>query len=358
MVGSGHDASSGSARGQRRVARQATRDAQQPSTTTGSVQSVVASLGRLGTTAQRDHEYAKTGVDTGCEMYVSLEANQSGFEDWYNAKFVHRVLDPKIAEGEKKRRTRRNMLMLNALTSARGTAAAPAEPVPDNAAGPEVADGAPVRVVAPEIQAVIDQIAAEELFDTQQQFELLLKYVSDESDMKESILKVIADNDQQQFNTGKENMDYICEEMAKATSPIALQKAMWAGIKRDGLLEQPKAYATRFKVAAQHCGRTPLDINLAFMKTVTAPWKNDPQLREKMSNLESQHRKNLQDNVDLHIDEIAEDATSEEALAVTKTVNQLEHERTLMPTSNDGAGSSWGSSDVISDSTCYFTIVG
>ena len=123
MAGSGHDASSGGARGQRRAARQATRDAQQSSTTTtGSVQSVVASLGRLGTTTQRDHEYAKTGVDTGCEMYVNLGANQSGFKDWYDAKFVHRVLDPKIAEGEKKRRTRRDMLMLNALTSARGTA--------------------------------------------------------------------------------------------------------------------------------------------------------------------------------------------------------------------------------------------
>ena len=336
MAGSGHDASSGSARGQR-AARRATRDAQQPSTTTGSVQSVVASLGRLGATAQRDHEYAKTGVDTGCEIYVSLGANQCGFEDWYDTKFVHRVLDPKIAEGEKKRRTRRNTLILNAMTSARGTTAAPAEPVPDGAAGPE---GAPARVVAPEIQAVIDDIAAEELFNTQEQFELLLKYVSDEADMKESILKVIADNDQQQFNTGKQKMDYFREEMAKATAPTALHKAMWAGIQRNGLLEQPKAYATRFKVAAQHCGRTTIDINLAFMKTVTAPWTNDPQLREKLSTLESEHRKNLQDNVNLHIDEIAEDVTEEEALAVTKTVNELEHEGTLMPTSNDGASSS------------------
>ena len=283
MAGSGHDASSGSARGQR-AARRATRDAQQPSTTTGSVQSVVASLGRLGATAQRDHEYAKTGVDTGCEIYVSLGANQCGFEDWYDTKFVHRVLDPKIAEGEKKRRTRRNTLILNAMTSARGTTAAPAEPVPDGAAGPE---GAPARVVAPEIQAVIDDIAAEELFNTQEQFELLLKYVSDEADMKESILKVIADNDQQQFNTGKQKMDYFREEMAKATAPTALHKAMWAGIQRNGLLEQPKAYATRFKVAAQHCGRTTIDINLAFMKTVTAPWTNDPQLREKLSTLEA-----------------------------------------------------------------------
>ena len=167
-----------------------------------------------------------------------------------------------------------------------------------------------------------------------------VKYVSDESDMKESILKVIADNDQLRFNTGKQKMDYFCEEMAKATSLIALHKTMWAGIKRDGFLETPKAYATRFTMAALHCGRTPLDINLLFMKTVTTPQKNDPRLREKMSNLETQHVKNLQDNISLHIDEIAEDATEYEALAYTKAVNQMEHEGTLMPTSNDGAGSS------------------
>ena len=36
--------------------------------------------------------------------------------------------------------------------------------------------------------------------------------------MKEAILKVIADNDEMRFNTGKQKMDYFREEMAKATS--------------------------------------------------------------------------------------------------------------------------------------------
>ena len=56
---------------------------------------------RLGT-GSHCHEYAKTGVDTGCEVYVGLGANQSGFQDLYATKFVHRVLDPKIAGGVKK----------------------------------------------------------------------------------------------------------------------------------------------------------------------------------------------------------------------------------------------------------------
>ena len=129
MESSGHDASGGDAISQRRAAREAaregTREAQQPTTTTGSVQSVVASLGRLGTSSKRHYEYAKTGVVTRCEMYVSLGANQSGFKDWYDTKFVHRVLDPKVAEGVKKSETKRDTLMLNALTSARGTARQP-----------------------------------------------------------------------------------------------------------------------------------------------------------------------------------------------------------------------------------------
>ena len=98
---------------------------------------------------------------------------------------------------------------------------------------------------------------------------------------------------------------------------------MWPGIKRDGIMEQAKAYATRFRRAAQHCGRTPGDIDLLFMKRVTAPWENDPQLRLQRTNMESRHIMNLQDNINLHIDEIAADATRYEALAFTKAVNQM-----------------------------------
>ena len=79
---------------------------------------------------------------------------------------------------------------------------------------------------------MIDRIAAQELFDPQHQFNLLMHHVFDESDMKEAILKVIADNDDMRFNTSTQKMDYFREEMSMATSPLALQKALWAGIQR------------------------------------------------------------------------------------------------------------------------------
>ena len=86
-----------------------------------------------------------------------------------DTKFVRRVLDPKIAEGVKKSETKRDMLMLSALTSSRGTAVALAELVLDDVVL-EADAGAPVRVISPEIHTMIDRIAAQELFDPQQQF--------------------------------------------------------------------------------------------------------------------------------------------------------------------------------------------
>ena len=103
-------------------------------------------MGRLGT-GSHCHEYAKTGVDTGCEVYVGLGANQSGFQDWYATKFVHRVLDPKIAGGVEKSESKRDTLILRALQSTRGTAPAPAD-----ADVPEIGEGAPARVISPEIE--------------------------------------------------------------------------------------------------------------------------------------------------------------------------------------------------------------
>ena len=64
----------------------------------------------------------------------------------------------------------------------------------------------------------------------------MVKYVHEEANMKEAILERIA-LDPETYHTGRERLDYFIESMAKSTSPVALQKAMWLGIRRQGMQE-------------------------------------------------------------------------------------------------------------------------
>ena len=60
--------------------------------------------------------------------------------------------------------------------------------------------------------------------------------------------------------------------MAKSTSPVALEKAMWLGIRRQGMQEQPGEYATRFMMAGEPSDKNIADKNEKFLRTVLEPW--------------------------------------------------------------------------------------
>ena len=89
------------------------------------------------------------------------------------------VLEPKVAEGNKKAEAKRDSLLLQATLSARGTV-----PAPPNAPIPELGEGAPPSVIAPDALVIIERSADRELFDDQQHFHMMLQYVCDDCEMK------------------------------------------------------------------------------------------------------------------------------------------------------------------------------
>ena len=287
---------------------------------------MVAAIVRSGAAAHT--EYIKTGVNVACGRYVGVGPNQESYTDFYDDKFVPRVLAPKQAEGVKKAEAKRDTLLLQATFSARGTV-----PAPQNAPILELGEGAPPSVIAPGALVIIERLAANELFDDQQEFDLMITYVSDDCEMKESILKVISDDDE--GRSWRQKINYFKKEMELANSSVAIDKARWACTLRKDVLEHPKAFATKYKRAAKASGRTISDINLEFMTRLQAPWAKDPYLSEHMGRLEADFVNELQDNTALHIDAMAEAATLFETLAFTKVVNRLEHEQTLVLHDND-----------------------
>ena len=303
MASSGSGPLGGDATGQRAAARSARRDRSGPSTTEGSLQSaMVAAIVRSGAAAHT--EYVKTGVNVACGRYVGVGPNQESYTDFYDDKFVPRVLAPKQAEGVKKAEAKRDSLLLQATLSARGTV-----PAPQNASMPELGEGAPPSVIAPDALVIIERYSANrELFDDQQEFDLMITYVSDDCEMKESILKVISDDDE--TRSWRQKINYFKKEMELANSFVAaIDKARWAGTLRKDVFEQPKAFATKYKRAAKASGRTIGDINLEYMTRLLAPWAKDPYLRQQIGRLEADFVNELQDNATLHIDAMAEAAT-------------------------------------------------
>ncbi len=109
------------------------------------------------------------------------------------------------------------------------------------------------EIVEPAIKsAILERIyrlAVSELLTDDDHFDLLVKYVHKGANMKEAILERIA-RYPGTYHTGRGRLQYLIDFMAKSTSPVALSKAVWLGIRRQGIQEQPGEYATRFMMAA------------------------------------------------------------------------------------------------------------
>ena len=294
---------------------------EQPEASDGSVAGLLSSLS-ISEQGKAKPTYAKSGEEMSCEIYVNLGVNQMGFMEWVEDHFNPFVLVPKQKEGIRRRDAALLKYEISALTSAKAI-------VPD-ADAPELGEN-DEPVIQPFIMTRIERLADKELFDSNDHFSLLVKYVSDEAPMKRAILKKITDNSIGQFDTGDSKVAYFIREMHKATSPVALRKARWLGIRRDGLVEQPEAYAIRFHTAAEHCGRMKSDINQRFLHTLVEPWSHDTKLAGYIAQMEGLYLLELQDDDDLHLDAMAAQAFKYESLAYSHAVTVLESEGTLVP---------------------------
>jgi len=90
--------------------------------------------------------------------------------------------------------------------------------------------------IKPSILDRIYRLADSELLTDDDHFDLLVKYVHAEANMKEAILERIA-QDPETYHTGRDRLGYFIQSMAKSTSPVTLQKVMWLGIRRQGMQE-------------------------------------------------------------------------------------------------------------------------
>jgi hypothetical protein len=103
--------------------------------------------------------------------------------------------------------------------------------------------------IKPSIRQRIHRLADSELLTYDDHFELLMKHVHQDANMKEAILERIA-RDPSSLPHGQDHLEYFITAMSKSTLPVALQKAMWLGIRRQGMQEQPGEYATSFTMTA------------------------------------------------------------------------------------------------------------
>ncbi len=72
--------------------------------------------------------------------------------------------------------------------------------------------------IKPAILARINRLADSELLNDDGHFDLVVKYVHEEANMKEAILERIA-RDPETYNTGRERLDYFIESMTKVDFP-------------------------------------------------------------------------------------------------------------------------------------------
>ena len=273
----------------------------------GSVASIMASLSGAGGGSSRSLQYVTKTVETDRPMYVGLGENHMEFKKWYKTRFTPRVWDPVYQSGIRKRESKLLQQRITAVTALQRRRK------PDDD-GPR-----PPLEIDPATMQMMEQLADTELPTVDDRFELLVKYVHETAGMKESILEDITD----QGLTGQAKLDYFIDKMEASTSPVALQKAMWMGIQRQGLMEQPAAYATRFRKAADHCGRSKADINEKFMTTLLAPWDTEPALKGFKAQVEGKHVVQIQDDEALHMVAMAETAFSFEKMVIQRTVIQI-----------------------------------
>jgi hypothetical protein len=79
--------------------------------------------------------------------------------------------------------------------------------------------------IKPVILERIYQLADSELLTDHAHFDLLVKYVHEEANMKEAILERIA-RAPDTYHTGRDRLEYFVESMANSSSPVAQQKVM------------------------------------------------------------------------------------------------------------------------------------
>ena len=300
-------------------------------------------MSSLGATAldPGQPQYVSKDVKTACPMYVGLGQNGMGFKKWYDTRFIPRVWSPKESEGHRAREKKMLQLMIQARTQllkaqrSTRTRAPPqrreeeeeeeldgdgSEAGYESPASQDEAGGTPQ--LDPEMKRLMEQLADSELKTPDDQFECLVEYVSEAAQMKAAILEDIADAKLR----GTARLDYFIEKMTASTATVVLQKAIWLGIARDGILEQPEAYSQRFLKAAEDCGRTKADINQRFMDTVLEPWEQEPGLRPLMPNFRAQHCLHVQDNEALHVKVMAATAFAYETMVAQSTVTAMERD--------------------------------
>ena len=95
-------------------------------------------------------------------------------------------------------------------------------------------DETPEPTIKPSIRQRIHRLADSELLTDDDPFELLVKYVLEDANMKEAILERIA-RDPSSFPSGRDRLEYFIADMSKSTSPVALRNATWLGILRQGM---------------------------------------------------------------------------------------------------------------------------
>ena len=167
---------------------------------------------------------------------------------------------------------------------------------------------------------MMGQLADIELKTPDDHFECLVEYVSESTQMTAAVLEDIVDRELY----GQARLTYFVERMEASTSTVVLQKAIWLGIAREGILEQPEAYAVRFLKAAEDCGRTRADINQRFMDTLLQPWDQEPDLKVMVPHFRAQHCLHVQDNETLHVHAMATTAFSFETMVAQVTVSRME----------------------------------
>ena len=286
------------------------------------------------------------------------------FKKWHDTKFMPRVWLPKEAEGRKARDKKLLQLGISAHTSMLRHRPSRPQPLPtnipirrwrmdgedppdDEAEDVLAADGAGVsdhegaeevasingedagRVgpieVGETILALKHELADTELKTKDEHFECLVEYLSEDSQMKSAILEDIIDKGLH----GQSRLVHFIEQMEASTSTVVLQKAVWLGIAREGIIEQPKAYAVRFSKAALDCGRTKADINQRFMETLLEPWDREPDLKPLIPTFKAKHCLEVQDDKVLHVHAMAETAFMYETMIAQVTVSKMERAGSL-----------------------------
>ena len=295
-----------------RSTRRATRRGE-PAQTATTIPALLSSLSSTqSSTSARVSAQGRSSGETDCEVYRGLAYNQLDFQRWYTTRFLPRKWRPAMLAAEKRRDQRLCQLEIQALSSARALEEGQDEETLESA-------------IKPAILARIVRLADSELLTADDHFDLLVKYVHEEANMKEAILERIA-RDPEKYATGDDRLQYFIESMAKSTSPVALQKAMWLGIRRQGMQEQPGEYATRFMMAAESSGRNMADKNEKFLRTVLEPWEHDPDLRAFIPMMNGLFVDEVQDNRYSHIDDMASKAFAYETMTYAKVASRWEQE--------------------------------